>query len=183
MHVILVVLGTVVTILVLLNRLAEAGIDLRGLNLFLWGRKRRWKKFVNGNPLHQINSPLEVTALLIAAVATMGGNMSSREKKAVLSTLRTEFELSKREAAELLVSSVHLLGNGKEVHANLPKVLGPSLVGFSESQSVSALEILYHIREIGSDLGDFKQGFIEQIEQVFSQYFQPQSSLGMRQVA
>ena len=36
MHIILGVLGAVITILILLNRLAEAGIDLGGLNPFLW---------------------------------------------------------------------------------------------------------------------------------------------------
>ena len=103
--------------------------------------------------------------------------------KAVLSSFRTEFGLSKREAAELLVSSVHLLGNGEEVQANLAKILSPSLVGFREEQSASTVDILYKIREIGSDAGEFKQKFIEQIELIFNQYFQPQDSFGMRRVA
>ncbi len=44
MHVIIGVLGSIITILILLNRLAEAGIDLGGLNPFLWKRRRQWKQ-------------------------------------------------------------------------------------------------------------------------------------------
>jgi len=41
---ILAVLGVIVTILILLNRLANAGMDLGGLNPFLWQRRRNWRK-------------------------------------------------------------------------------------------------------------------------------------------
>jgi len=43
MHIIIAFLGTIVTILVLLDRLAQAGISLGGLNPFLWRRRRKWK--------------------------------------------------------------------------------------------------------------------------------------------
>jgi len=48
MHFILGLLGTIVTILILLNRLADAGIDLGGLNPFLWHRRRKWRKMSGG---------------------------------------------------------------------------------------------------------------------------------------
>ena len=54
MHIILGMLGTIVTILILLNRLAEAGIDIGGLNPFLWNRRRKWKKMYQGNPVFKI---------------------------------------------------------------------------------------------------------------------------------
>ena len=37
-------LGLLVTVLILLSRLADAGIDLGGLNPFLWRRRRAWRQ-------------------------------------------------------------------------------------------------------------------------------------------
>ena len=43
MHIILGALGTIVTILWLLHRLAEMGVSLGGLNPWLWQRRRKWR--------------------------------------------------------------------------------------------------------------------------------------------
>lgn len=81
MHV-LGLLGTIVTILWLLHRLAEMGIDLAGLNPFLWRRRRRWRNNYQANPIFKIDSPLEATALLVTAIAKADGEMSSKEEQA-----------------------------------------------------------------------------------------------------
>ena len=62
MPAILGLLGTIVTILWLLYRLAEMGIDLGGLNPFLWRRRRKWKKHYEANPIYKIDSPMEATS-------------------------------------------------------------------------------------------------------------------------
>ena len=59
MHIIFGLLGTIVTILILLNRLADAGIDLGGLNPFLWSRRRKWRKQYEGNPVFKIENPMD----------------------------------------------------------------------------------------------------------------------------
>ena len=69
MHVLLGILGSIITILILLKRLADSGIDLAGLNPFLWHRRRKWRMKVEGNPIHAISSPMELTALLRAAMS------------------------------------------------------------------------------------------------------------------
>ena len=138
MHVLLGILGSIVTILVLLKRLADLGIDLAGLNPFLWHRRRQWRNKVEGNPLHAISSPMELTALLMTATAKIDGDMSSEEKKALLSFMEKEFELSKRDAADLLTASAHMLGDGIELHKNLDSVMRPSLDNFSEIQARAA---------------------------------------------
>jgi hypothetical protein len=46
---ILAILGAVVSILILLNRLANAGINLGGLNPFLWYRRKKWRNQYEGN--------------------------------------------------------------------------------------------------------------------------------------
>ncbi len=88
MHVVLGALGTLVTILWLLYRLAEMGIDLGGLNPFLWQRRRRWKQQHDANPGYKIDTPLEATALLMTAVAKADGDMSAEEKTELLTVFR-----------------------------------------------------------------------------------------------
>lgn len=148
MHVIIGFLGSLVTVLWLLHRLAEMGIDLGGLNPFLWQRRRKWKKNYEANPIYKITSPLEATALLITATAKADGEMSSEEKKEVLRMFEKEFNQSKREAAGLLISSNHLLGNGEELRNNLKSILAPSLNSFTPEQLSSAIELVRKIADV-----------------------------------
>lgn len=147
MH-ILGLLGTVVTILWLLHRLAEMGIDLAGLNPFLWRRRRRWRNTYQANPIFKIDSPLEATALLVVAVAKADGDMSSKGKRAVLDMFEEEFHLSKRDAAGLLTSSSFLLGTGEDVRNNVKAVLAPSLARFTSEQADSAMAMFRRIAEV-----------------------------------
>ena len=136
------VLGIIVTILILLNRLADAGIDLGGFNPFLWQRRRKWKAKLEGNPIYQIDSPMDVVALYMVAVVKADGDMTKEDKQHLLNLFMTEFKLSQKEAASLMVSSSHLLGNGEEVQDNVAKVFANSLENFSESQMGSSRELI-----------------------------------------
>lgn len=150
MHVILGFLGTIVTILWLLHRLAEMGIDLAGLNPFLWKRRRDWRKKYDGSPILKIKSPLEATALLIVATAKADGDMSSEEKQEILSLFQSEFQMTEQEAIELMISSSHLLGNGDEVRNKLPAVLAPSIDNFTSAQAASAIALIKRISSLGT---------------------------------
>jgi len=147
-HIIIGVLGSLLTILWLLHRLAEIGIDLGGLNPWLWNRRRKWRTKYEANPIFAIESPMEATALLVA-VAKADGDMTSEEKKAIHAMFESRFHLSKTESAGLLVSSTYLLRDGEELRSNLAKVLEPSLENFSVSQSESAVEMLNEIANVG----------------------------------
>lgn len=171
MHIVLGILGTIVTILILLNRLAEAGIDLGGLNPFLWQRRRRWRKKLEGNPIYHVDSPMDATALLATATAKMDGDLSSDEKRMLLSAFAEEFEVSKRDAAGLLISSAHLLGDGEALRNNLEKVLQPSLESFTEDQAGSAIGLLNKVCEIDPAENELKRELVEQVEGIFSRRF------------
>ena len=173
MHVLLGILGSIITILILLKRLADAGIDLAGLNPFLWQRRRQWRNKVEGNPLHAISSPMELTALLMTATAKIDGDMSSEEKGVLLSSMETEFQLSKRAAADLLIASAYMLGDGIELHKNLENVMRPSLDDFSEIQARSALVLLDEVCSIDSAGNELKTEFIERVRQIFDARFAP----------
>lgn len=172
MHIVLGVLGSVVTILVLLNRLAEAGIDLGGLNPFLWHRRRLWQKKLHGNPVYGIESPLDVTALLATAIAKCDGDMSSEEKRLILGLFQSEFSMTKKQAAELLIASAYLLGNGEDVRNGLEKVLGPSLANFTEEQARCAITLFEKVCEVDPEESELKQAMVACIARILRARFQ-----------
>ena len=69
MHVLLGLLGTIVTILVLLYRLSDIGINLGGLNPFSWRRRRAWQQKLEANPIFSLEDPREVAAVLLVGTA------------------------------------------------------------------------------------------------------------------
>lgn len=142
MHILLGALGTIITILILLNRLADAGIDLGGLNPYLWNRRRKWRKTYDGNPVFKIKNPMDVTAILMVAVVKADGDMTKDDKSLLLNLFENEFKLTKKDAAGLLISSTHLVGDGTEVRENLKKILSFSKASFTESQTDSAATLM-----------------------------------------
>jgi uncharacterized tellurite resistance protein B-like protein len=172
MHIVLGVLGSMITILVLLNRLAEAGIDLGGLNPFLWHRRRQWQKKLQGNPVYTIESPLDATALLATAIAKCDGDMSSDEKRLILDLFQNEFNMTKKEAAELLIASAYLLGDGEDVRNGLQKVLGPSLPNFTEDQARAAMALFENVCEVDSEESELKRAMVTCISKMLRARFQ-----------
>ena len=65
MHIVLGALTTIVTILWLLHRLAEMGIDLGGLNPWYWRRRRAWRKKYEGDPIYAVEDPIDVAAIFV----------------------------------------------------------------------------------------------------------------------
>ena len=168
MHIILGALSSIVTILWLLHRLAEMGIDLGGLNPWLWMRRRKWQQEYRGNPLYGIADPMEATALLMTAVVKADGDMSSNEKRTLLEIFHEEFSLSKREAADMLVSSAYLLGDGVDLRGNLAAVLKPSQDKFTQDQAESALEMIQRAANIDGDPSEPQAKLVQQLTETLS---------------
>ncbi len=168
MHIVLGLLGTIVTILVLLNRLAEMGIDLGGLNPFLWQRRRKWRKQYEGNPVYTIANPMDATAILMVAAVKADGDMTREDKKLLLSLFENEFKLSKKDAAGLLVSSAHLLGDGIEVRKNMEKFLSVSKANFNESQAISAVTLIANAAGDPSSRHENAEELVRQVEKLLA---------------
>jgi len=180
-HIILGLLGTIVTVLVLLSRLADAGISLGGLNPFLWKRRRKWEKQLTGNPIYNINEPMDASALLMSAAAKIDGDMTGVEKTIILSAFENEFGLSRKEAAGLLISSVYLLGKGEDVTAKLDKILKPSLMNFTQAQSTSTISLLESLCEPDLEPSDLRQEFVAQASQILRSPFEAKGTWGESQ--
>lgn len=176
MHIILGALGSIVTALWLLHRLAEMGIDLGGLNPWLWQRRRRWRQKFDGNPIFSIEDPMEVTALLIAGTARADGDISLEEKGEILSIFETEFGLSKRDAAGLLISTTHLLGRGEEFAQKLTDILKPSQEKFTPHQASSAIELMERMAKFDPSSASMKSELVAQARSVLVPDAQPQGT-------
>jgi uncharacterized tellurite resistance protein B-like protein len=164
MHVVLGLLGVIVTILVLLNRLAEAGIDLGGLNPFLWSRRRKWKNKYHGNPIYQLDDPMELAGLLMVGIAKIEGDMSKEQKGIILKMFEEEFKLSKRDAVDLLLSCVHLYGKGDEFRGDISKIIKPCREKLTEDQSISILKLLEDIAQLEGNPSDLQNALLSSVK-------------------
>jgi len=147
MHILLAVLGSIVTILVLFKRLSDAGIDIGWLNPFAWRRRRAWRKQYQGNPIFSLYE---------------------------LDLFQSEFHRSEKEASDLLMSSIYLFGDGQDAIAKPEKVISSSLDKFDEdkARSVMVMKLLNEISLIEPKNQDAKQAFIAKVDKVFSSKFQ-----------
>lgn len=160
MHIIIGALGSIASILWIFYRLAQAGIDLGGLNPFLWRRRRRWRKKYETNPIYTIEKPLEAAALVLTATAKVTGEISSEEKRELLKIFESEFHVSKREAAGLLLSSTFLIGRGDEIRESLGKVLEPSAPHFTSEQAESVLRQAEKVAKAGGEPAVVQKEFL-----------------------
>jgi len=170
-HIILAVLGTIVTILVLINRLSDAGIDIGWLNPFLWRRRRAWRNKYQGNPIFSLADPLEVAAILATTVAKIDGEMSKEEKAILLSLFQSEFGKSDKEASDLLMSSIYIFGDGEDAVSKPEKIMQLSLEKFSEEQADSVMALLNAIKNIDATNIEAKDAFVGKVDAVFNKQF------------
>ena len=150
MHILLGLLAAIVTILVLLSRLADAGISLGGLNPFLWRRRRAWRQKYSANPLYSLDDPVAIAGILAFATAKADGDVSAAERQALLGEFERTFALSLRAAAELLASSAHLYADGQAVREELARVLENASTRLNAAQLESTLDLIDRIANAGS---------------------------------
>lgn len=163
MHIVLGILAAVVTILILLHRLANAGIDLGGLNPFLWNRRRTWRKKYEGNPLYALDKPMEVAALFVVATGKCDGEISAEQKKAMLGMFGEEFHLSPRDSAALLASSAHLLATVTDAPDEVERILARSRDRFTTEQSDSAIVLMERVAEVEGGPTSTQRSLIETV--------------------
>ncbi|UJF17264.1 TerB family tellurite resistance protein [Vibrio sp. SS-MA-C1-2] len=163
MHIILGILGVVVTILVLLNRLQEGGIDIGWLNPFSWNRRRKFRQQYELPSYYSLDSPMDVAALFMLSIAKADGDITKEQKNELLELFQTEFKLSFEESKSLLASSSHILGNGAEVKSNPKSVIAKSFESFTPEQSESTKQLLTHVANIEGQPSSEQQKLLKSI--------------------
>ena len=171
MHIVLALLGVIVTILVLLNRLSENGVCLGWLNPFSWKRRRDWSKKVHANPIYALDNPMDVTALIMVALAKSEGEISAEQKQEILKQFKRIFHLDEERAITLLTSSSFLLKDNINVIKQVDKLFDPSMSKFSKEQAHSSIELFLHISNFDNPINGFQQNLITDIKHYFKTKF------------
>ncbi|MGH1541453.1 MAG: hypothetical protein ACRBHB_13580 [Arenicella sp.] len=174
MHIVLAVLGAVVTILILVRRLSDAGIDIGWLNPFSWYRRNQWKKKVSANPAFLLDSPMEAVAGLMYVAAKCSGDITREHKELLLQLFESEFEIDKNNAVELLASSSFLIKDEDDVAGNISKFLKPSIEKFSTDQLKMTTELVARVIHVDQTPTEKQQKFLSDLTKLIS----PQSQQG-----
>ena len=173
MHVVLALLGSLITLLYLLDRM---GVDLGGLNPFYWQRRRAWRKRYEGDPIHSVEDPIGIAALFIIGVAKIDGDISATQKDAVLTEFRNRFSLDERQATQLFGASAHLLGQPQVIRTQLDGVMERHREHFSAEQVTSLIDMMTTV--VTAD-GEATPDQAELIAMVRDQLARPQGGDGV----
>ena len=171
MHIVLAILGIIVTILILVKRISENGIDIGWLNPFAWKRRREWAKKYHANPAYSIRSPMEVTAFIMVALAKSEGEISSDQKREIINKFKSIFHLDDSKSSALLASSVYILRDDISVLKNMSKILEPSIASFTDERASSALSLITHIANFDSPSSAFQNEVIDAFKNCFRARF------------
>ncbi|TLU67146.1 TerB family tellurite resistance protein [Thalassotalea litorea] len=167
MHIILGVIGSIITILILINRLSEAGLDIGWLNPFSWHRRRKYRNNHDLNPVFKLDSPMDVAALYVVGAAKADGDITATQKQAIVDMFESEFHLSNSQAKELLSSSVHLIGNGQEFYDNPDRCIERTYDDFSPEQVDSVNALLNRIIEVDGNATAEQTSFVSKVAKAF----------------
>jgi uncharacterized tellurite resistance protein B-like protein len=168
------ILGSIITILVLVNQLSRAGIDIGKLNPFAWARRKKWQKKYHADPAFSLDRPMEAVAGLLYVMAKCSGEITREQKEYILYLFQTEFRLSEDKARELLSSSSFLLKDEDQVIDHLKDFLKPSLAKFDDEKRTSTLDLLQKVADCEGDRTSKQEVFLNQLMPFFQETPEPQ---------
>ena len=168
MHIILSVLGSIVAILILVNRLSESRINFSGFNIFAWNRRRKWLKKYHADPAFSIDNPMEAAAGLMYVMAKCSGDISKEQKICMLELFHNEFHLSKNQAIQLMSSCSFILKDEDKVVENLREYLKPSMENFDTEKKESVISLVQQVVTCEENVTDKQIHFMDEVKTVFS---------------
>jgi uncharacterized tellurite resistance protein B-like protein len=175
MHILLGLLGSLVTILYLLDRL---GVDIGGLNPFGWRRRRGWRQKFEANPIYTLSDPREMAAVLLVSVAKIDGDLTAEEKRGLLAEFGRAFSLSEKQASELLSATVYLLGDMQVIIDQADELLARYRQQFAPEQISSLLEMIDRVAAIDGTPTAQQQQLVDRIRKSVGQDSEPQGTWG-----
>lgn len=160
MHIVLGLLGSIVTVLYLLDRL---GIDLGGLNPFYWYRRRAFAKKYGADPIYSIEDPVHVASLLVIGAAKLDGDLTAAQKTIAREQFESNFSMSSREASELFGSAAHLLAAPQLLDSQLTKLVDKTSGMFSKEQVESLVEMMVKVASADGEMSPRQKEFVDGI--------------------
>jgi len=173
MHVIIGLLGSLVTIFYLLDRL---GIDIGGLNPFYWYRRRAFHKKLTADPIYSIEDPLHIASLLVIGVAKLDGDLTAEQKRVAHEQFESSFSMSPKAASELFGSAAHLLAAPQLIDTQLQKLAHQNKDRFSQEQTESMLEMMGRVAAAEGQPSEAQVQFINTVRSQLSVGQEPEGT-------
>ena len=151
-----------------LSSLQRSGFQFSSLNPFLAYRRWQWRKTYGGKPIYKLDRPMDVAAVLLLGVAKADGDITSDQKRELQSLFQSEFELSRDQAADLLLASSHLIRDEIYIVDHLDKILERSAGRFEAGASASLLGMMRQIALLDGSINSEQQKLIDATERYFA---------------
>lgn len=166
MHIVIGFLGSLVTILYLLDRI---GIDLGGLNPFYWYRRRAFAKKFGADPVYSIEDPIHLASLFVIGAAKLDGELTAEQRRVAQRQFESSFSMSDRDASALFGSASHLLAAPQLLDDQLGKLADKHRGSFSNEQAESLLDMMVTVVTADGEASAAQREFIEKIRGMFTQ--------------
>ena len=173
MHIVIAAITALAGLLWAINSLMRSGFSLSSLDPFAAYRRWQWRRTYGAKPIYKLDRPMDVAAVLLLGIAKADGDITSDQKRELQSIFQSEFEISRDEAADLLLASSHLIRDEIYIVDHLDKILERSAPRF-EAENVGSL--LRHMRRVAAMDGSInaeQQKLIDATERYFSSKQQP----------
>jgi uncharacterized tellurite resistance protein B-like protein len=176
MIILLEILGSIITILYLVDKFSQKGVNAGRLNLnpFAWYRSRKWQNKYHADPAFSLDRPMEAVAGLLYVMAKCSGEITREQKECIIEIFETEFRLDERQAVELLTSSSFLLKDEDHIVENLKSFLKPSLAKFDAEKRQSTLDLLQKVADCEGKRTSKQDEFLNKVSPFFQQIPEPE---------
>ncbi len=168
MHIVIAAITALAGLLWALNSLQRSGFSFSSLNPFLAWRRWQWRKTYGGRPIHKLERPMEVAAVLLLGVAKADGDITSDQKRELQAMFQSEFDISRDEAADLLLASSYLIRDEIYIVDHLDKILERSAQRFDPAAVGSLLGMMRRIAVLDGSVNAEQQKLIEATERYFA---------------
>ena len=168
MHIVIAAITALAGLLWALNSLAQSGWNPSSLNPFAAYRRWQWRRTYGGKPIYNLDRPMDVAAVLLLGIAKADGDITSDQKRELQSIFQSEFEISRDEAADLLLASSHLMRDVIYIVDHLDKILERSAKKFEPENVSSLLRLMRRVAELDGSINAEQQKLIDATERYFS---------------
>lgn len=168
MHVIIAAITALAGLFWALNALQRSGFSLSSINPFLAYRRWKWSRTYGAKPIYRLERPMDVAAVLLLGIAKADGEITSDQKRELQNLFQNEFEISRDEAADLLLASSHLIRDEIYIVDHLDKILELSAAKFEPSAVSSLLRMLRQIAALDGSINSEQQKLIDATERYFA---------------
>ncbi len=168
MHIVIAAITALAGLLWAINSLARSGFQLSALDPFAAYRRWQWRRTYGGKPIYKLDRPMDVAAVLLLGIAKADGSITSDQKRELQTIFQSEFEISRDEAADLLLASSHLIRDEIYIVDHLDKILERSAPKFEAENVSSLLRLMRRIAAMDGSINAEQQKLIEATERYFA---------------